>query len=902
LQSIQVTPATPTINSVAPGNTQQFKATGSYSDGSSKDLTAIANWLSSSTSVATITTGGLATGAGGGTATISAAMSGVNGTTTLQVVALQSITVTPANPSVSPNSTQPFTATGNYSDSSTKNLTSTVTWTATAGATITSAGLATGKTPGAQSTITATSGSISGSTLLTVTNPLVSIAVTPPSATINPVAPNNTQQFTAVGTYADSSTQTITASVNWQSSNSQIAGISGGGLATGVGPGPVTISASLSGVTGNASLTVTNPLQTITVTPANSTVAPLTKPQFTATGKYFDNTSNDITTLVAWVSSNTNVATISNGQGTQGLATTKAGGQTTITATCTPPSTACPTGNAVSGNTLLTVTSAVITGILVTPANAPIALGLQQQYDALATFNDGSQQDVTNVVTWASSDNAKITITTSGLATGVAVTTTPVTISATAPNSVVGSTTATVNSGNLVSIAIKPGNVTTLAQGTSQQYSAIGTFSNGSTLDITNQVTWSSSDTTIATVAQKTGLVQAAATVPNPTNKVTISATLSSVSQQLALTVTNATPSTITVTPVTAVVQVGANQAFHATAVFSDGSSQDVSLNSTWTSSSPAEAKVTFPGRLLGVSPTPTPPGTAPVTVTATFLGISGTASLDVSTATLLNISLTPSSINLAPGSSASFQAIGNYSDGSSANLSGLATWASTNTNVATVSNGVVLGQSAGQASVTAVYQNTTGGNPNNVVVTSSPLASISITPAGPNTYIGVAIQLTATGTTQPVTQPISLTQSATWASSNSTVATVSNAANKQGQSIGVSQGSTTITAVFAGVTGSTTLNVSNATITQLVITPKNSTISVGTNQSFKAVGTFSDGKQLDLTSQVTWSSSTANVAPINNAGTASGATTGTTTITATFQQPGQAPITVSDSTTLTVQ
>ena len=234
-----------------------------------------------------------------------------------------------------------------------------------------------------------------------------------------------------------------------------------------------------------------------------------------------------------------------------------------------------------------------------TPANAPISLGLQQQYTAMATLSDNSQQDVTNIVTWTSSDPTKVTITTSGLATAVAVTTTPVTITATAPNNVSGSTTVTVDAANLVSIAIKPANITSLAQGTSQQFSAIGTFNNGSTLDVTNQVTWASSDTTLATVAQKTGLVKAAQTVSQP-GQVTISATLKSVQQSINLNITNAVPTSVTVTPVTATIPVGANQILHATAVFNDGTSQDVSLDSTWVSADITLAKFTIAGQALG--------------------------------------------------------------------------------------------------------------------------------------------------------------------------------------------------------------------------------------------------------------------------------------------------------------
>jgi WD40 repeat protein len=91
---------------------------------------------------------------------------------------------------------------------------------------------------------------------------LTSIAVTPASPSILVGA---SQAFAATGTYSDSSTQDLTSQVAWTSSNTSVATISASGLATGAGVGSATISASLSGVTGNATLTVQSaPALTIT--------------------------------------------------------------------------------------------------------------------------------------------------------------------------------------------------------------------------------------------------------------------------------------------------------------------------------------------------------------------------------------------------------------------------------------------------------------------------------------------------------------------------------------------------------------------------------------------------------------------------------------------------------------
>ena len=187
LTSIAVTPTNPTILT---GSTQQFTATGTYSDGSTQDLTSQATWSSTSTSVATVNTGGLANALSVGTATISAALAGVTGSSTLTVHApptLTSIAVTPVNPTIGIGASQQFTATGTYSNGSTQNLTSQATWSSTkiAVATITASGLATGIAAGTTA-VTAALAAVSGTNTLTVQALPISITTTSlPNGTVN---------------------------------------------------------------------------------------------------------------------------------------------------------------------------------------------------------------------------------------------------------------------------------------------------------------------------------------------------------------------------------------------------------------------------------------------------------------------------------------------------------------------------------------------------------------------------------------------------------------------------------------------------------------------------------------------------------------------------------------------
>ena len=88
---------------------------------------------------------------------------------------------------------------------------------------------------------------------------LVSISVTPAGASVNVGA---TQQYAATGHYSDLTTQDLTASVTWASSDSSVATISNvaatKGKATGVSTGGVTITATSGTTSGTALLSVTH--------------------------------------------------------------------------------------------------------------------------------------------------------------------------------------------------------------------------------------------------------------------------------------------------------------------------------------------------------------------------------------------------------------------------------------------------------------------------------------------------------------------------------------------------------------------------------------------------------------------------------------------------------------------
>ncbi|MFZ1083748.1 MAG: Ig-like domain-containing protein [Terracidiphilus sp.] len=334
---------------------------------------------------------------------------------TVAAPTLQSIAVTPAAPAIIKGTTQQFTAKGTYSDSSIVDITSSVTWNSgTPGtATIASGGLATAVAAGTTNITASLNGVSSSADVLTVTAPtLQSIAITPAAPS---VAKGLTQQFTAKGSYSNSVIADITSSVTWNSATPGTATIASGGLATTVAVGTTNITASLSGVTSPAVvLTVTAPaLQSINVTPAAPSVAKGLPQQFAAQGVYSDQSTQTLTASVTWASSDTSKATISNVNGSQGLASTVATGTTTISAT--DPATQ------ISGSTLLTVAPAVVTSIAVSAASPSVVAGSTDQFTATGTYSDSTTGNVTASVVWSSGNANYATVgSTTGLATGVA--------------------------------------------------------------------------------------------------------------------------------------------------------------------------------------------------------------------------------------------------------------------------------------------------------------------------------------------------------------------------------------------------------------------------------------------------------------------------------------------------
>ena len=938
ITSIGITPAQPILQK---GVTQAFKATAVYDDNSTGDVTQQATWSTDDASVlsvvATGATAGLATAKAAGSTTITATVGAVSGQTSVRVTApqLTSITVNPATATMSVNTTRQFTAQGTYADSSTADLTDSVTW-STGLATIFSVsnaagtrGLVTALAVGTDNVVASMSGIVGMATVTVSVIPLVSIAVTPNPLTL---PQNLTLPLKATATYGDQSTQDVTTSATWTVADSSVATVGNLGTAAGQVTGlkansSTTVTATLSGKSGSATVNVIAPtLTSITVTPATATISAGDTQAFTATGTYQGSTTGvDITTQVTWSSSNIAVAQVSNAAGTNGVAsglTSPARGNTvTITAAL----------NGVQGTATLTVTAPVLVAIMVRPATATIIVGDTQAYTVRGVYANGTTGALTGV-SWSSSSTGVATIAAGGgggggggaTATGVGPGTTTITATYTTAGgtSLTDTATLTVNAVVVktpIGIRLSPASATIQVNGT-QPYTVNVDYSDGTTAAVAAGVTLTTSNPAVAAVAgggRGGGGLLINGVGPGTA---TITATYATGGQTFTdtatLTVASIPPPPqvgLYITPSLASVNVNGTQQFQAHATFSDGTETVVTNTATcsWTTSDGSIATITTAGGgrggFGGGGGLATGVAAGSVTINATYGGFSATAALTVTSPPVVkSLVILPATATIHVGQDQPFTATAFYSDGTSATVTGTATWSSSDATVAVMSvagggrggfpgGGVLGGATAtglaiGTATVSASYteNGVTLTGTAVLTVTDPPLLSLEITPTNPTVSLlspNQAFVATAIFTDYSTRN---VTAAATWSSSDGTVAVVSNAGGTIGRATGLKAGTSTITASYGGMSASTTLTVVAKKVTSIQVTPTNPTAVLGINQPFVATAVYDDNTTGAVTGASTWTSSDPTVASVGTAGGTAGVATpikaGTTTVTANYQ------------------
>ena len=850
LASISISPTSPTVPL---GSQQLLMATGTFSGGSTQVLSSVL-WSSSSTAVGTTsndsTDSGFVVTATQGTATITASAAGISGSATLTVPApaLVSITLNPQAPTMPLGTTLQFTPIGTYSDGSTQDLTSTAVWTSSSSSTtVSSGGLVTAAAFGT-GTIQASAGSQSASTTVTVTSPaLVALAVSPATGTLSIGV---TQQYQAVGTYTDGSTQNLTSSVSWFAVPQTSASINSSGLVTAVAQGNVNITAAYGRFSGIATLTVGSAnLTSISVLPGTASISIGAVQQFTALGSYSDGSVQDITGSTTWTSSNGMASNVSS----SGLATALAGGSTTISAS--------------RGSVTATASLSVQTGT--------IALNTSR-YQHSATVLDNGSVLISGGVSCPSAGSCTY-LNSAELynpASGTITNTGSMASARTAPAVLLGngkvlitggySCDASGNCSSLSSSEIYDPNTGTFSSAgnmTIDRYEHTMTLlSNGQVLIAGGETCSSATSCTALNSGELYDPVAGTFTATGNLNAARFGASAVALSSGQVLIAGGFDGINYPVT----------SELFDPTAgTFKTGRS----LN---TPRANATATVLNNGQvMIAGGSTCNSPG-CPTAVTELYA--SGrfsyptypTGNMDASrwdqTATLLS----NGQVFFAGGyDSCSTLCV---SDATTELFDPLAF-------TFTTSQALSTGRSGHTATLLADGSVLLVGGINNGLTLSSTdsyqpaslalpaLASISISPSNPPIAVGANVTFTATGYNSGGgvwNNSKSPLQSVIWNSSSPSVATISNAPGSAGIVQALSSGTTTITATIGTITASTDVTVTSSLVS-ITVTPSNPTVAANSTQTLQltSTGNYSDGSTQNLTSDVTWSSSNTSIAAV---------------------------------------
>ena len=619
----------------------------------------------------------------------------------------------------------------------------TVTWTSsnTGVATVSGNGLVTAVSNGT-TRITAQSGSASGTSNITVAEPVPTrIAVTPSSHTLASIGA--TVQLTA--TVRDQRNNIMSGqTITWSSGNEAVATVNEAGLVTAVGNGMAEITANSGSLSANATITVASPVATsITIEPAAYTLEMIgATVQLMATVRdQNENVMSDVT--VTWTSGDESVATVSD----QGLVTAVGNGMAEITAQA---------GDSI-GTAAITVSEPVATSLTIEPSSHTFeAIGDTLQMAAVVLDqHDNVMADVT--VNWSSGDETVASVDANGLVIAVGNGMTEI---AARVGDAMGSAEITVAVPEPVatSLTIEPASQTLEMIGATVQLTATVLDQYGNAMvDVT--VVWSSGDEAVATVDDQ-GLVIA---VDNGMAEITAQA--GDAMGTAAITVSEPVATTIMIEPASYTLgTVGATVQLTAAVQDQHGNAMmDVTV--TWSSGDEAVATVDDQGLVIAVDN-----GMAEITAQAG--DAMGTAKITVAEPVATSIIIKPDAHTLeAIGATVQLTATVLDQHGN-AMMDVTVAWSSGDEAVAMVDeNGMVTALDNGMAEITARAGDAMG---TAAITVSQVPANISIEVDAETTTlteIGQTLQLMVSvsdANDEPIAEP-----DVTWTSSDESVATV---------------------------------------------------------------------------------------------------------------------------------
>lgn len=496
-QRVATVAVAPTSATLTEGDTEDFDAAAFDANGR-RAAGAEFRWSSSNTGVATVNSSGVATARQPGTASITASSEGQSGTAQVRVTArppasVATVTVTPREAQVAIGQTVDLDATA-YDAAGNALTGRSLSWTSgnEAIASVDDRGGVTGRVPG-KVTITATVEGKIGTAEITVLAPppptVSRIVVEPGSATL--VSLGDTRQFTA--TARDANGNVVPGvTVGWSSSRDGVAEVNSDGLATAVGNGTTTITASAGGVSGTATLNVDQRVTRVAVIPESATLTEGDTKDFDAAA-YDANGRRVAAVEFRWDSSEDRVAVV---DPSSGLVTARQAGRVNIVAA----------SEGVTGKAEVSVTAPAPTPVAsvgVSPSSGEIEVGETRQLTA--TPRDAAAQPLNRDVEWSSSNSDVATVSQTGLVRGVAPGSVEIRARSEGKTGTADFTVLAPPPTPVASVEVTPES-STLNVGGTKQLTATPRDASGNSLD--RPVRWASSNPDVATVDDR-GMVTA---------------------------------------------------------------------------------------------------------------------------------------------------------------------------------------------------------------------------------------------------------------------------------------------------------------------------------------------------------------------------------------------------------
>ncbi len=252
---------------------------------------------------------------------------------------------------------------------------------------------------------------------------------------------------------------------------------------------------------------------------------------------------------------------------------------------------------------------------------------------------------------------------------------------------------------------------------------------------------------------------------------------------------------------------------------------------------------------------------------------------LGLPAAELVSVAVSPATASVAIGATRQFVATATYTDGSSRDVTVGAAWTSATPAVATVNaaTGLAAGVTPGSSLITAAFNGKNGSATLTVIPVT--LQSIAVMPANPSINVGGSQQFIAMGTfNNNTTRDISALT--TFQSATPAVATIG---ATSGLAIGVTAGTSVITATSGALSGSTTLTVNPVTLVSIAVAPQAPSLQIGATRQLAVTATYSDGATADVTGTSTFSSATVANATVGTTGMITGVAAGSSVVTANF-------------------